>query len=199
VCSSDLDCADGDPCDVDGVVDGRCTFSLAVCALLPDLPPCVPQFVTSFSKNNAGLALPTTPVLAETCADPSFVQVELKKQGRKPGKRCVTVAAVTNGKPKKDTDRVALRCLPGTRTCASNPAGGPSEVTVSALPDGTDLDIGWTGTSQNFPLVPGTRLSLCLGGCDASAQPECQARGLTGVGSPNGVAFGPPLPLVSGG
>jgi len=89
--------------------------------------------------------------------------------------------------------------IPGN-VCPANAAGGPELGRFTVLDNGTDLDNGWTGTSQNFPTPAGSQLSYCLSGCDKTGTtPVCQASGPVGAGSLNGETFGPPLPLVAGG
>jgi hypothetical protein len=113
-----VDCTDGDPaCDHDGECGTGCTFEVEVCAFTGNLPRCTPQTITSFPLNSAGLTLPPTPVTSETCASASQVSVPLKRGGKKAGKRIVKLAAVASGKPKKDKDKLILRCLPRTGAC----------------------------------------------------------------------------------
>jgi hypothetical protein len=107
-----------------------------------------------------------------------------------------------------DKDRIVLRCeaattpLPTTAACPVNPNGGPSALTFVVGP-GSDLDTGWTGWSHNQRIVQGTRVAVCLSDCDLDADPLCSGRGETDTGTRqgtvNGVSFGPPLPLSTGG
>jgi hypothetical protein len=53
--------------------------------------------------------------------------------------------------------------------------------------------------SHNFPVIAGSKLSLCLTGCDASTNPVCTASGPTGKNTPNTDTFGAPLPLFAAG
>jgi len=81
--------------------------------------------------------------------------------------------------------------------CPKNPQGGPDEAILTVADKCTDLDNGWTGTSHNFPVTPGSQLFLCISGCDASTNPNCTATAPIGAGTLNGVTFGPPLPLLA--
>jgi hypothetical protein len=77
--------------------------------------------------------------------------------------------------------------------------GLPYELTLTVPATGSDLDNGWTGTSHNFPIINGTTLRYCLGGCDGKTTFECTGKGATGAGSINGPTFGAPLPLLAAG
>jgi hypothetical protein len=113
-----VDCTDGDPtCDHDGECGNGCTFEVEVCAFTGGGTGCTPQTVTGFPVNSAGLTLPPTPVTSETCAATSQIPVPLKRNGKKAGKRVVKLVAQTDGKPKKDKDKLQLRCLPRSGTC----------------------------------------------------------------------------------
>src|SRR5262249_28271389 len=66
----------------------------------------------------------------------------------------------------------------------------------------TDLDNGYTGASHNFPIIAGSKLHLCLTGCDDTSTADCVATGSTSQGdfsrtSLNGPTLGPPLPLYT--
>src|SRR5205823_6136888 len=83
--------------------------------------------------------------------------------------------------------------------CPENTAGGPDEVIFAVLDQGTDLDLGWTGTTHNFPVPANSQLKLCLSGCDAAGTTPCTANGPTGAGPLNTATFGPPLPVIAAG
>lgn len=205
-----VECADGDAsCDADSTA-GQCTFTFNVCAFQSGLAGCTPQEVTAFvvnPKHAAQVRLPPVPVSAPTCAEDSSIVVPHKKPGKKAGKtKVVLKATAPTGKPKKDTDKLMLKCLPsGTTTsttipnplCAPNPAGGPRQLDYTVAPTDTDLDTGFSGDSHNFPIISGSTISLCLTDCDASTDPICKASGPTGPGSLNGETLGPPLPLLA--
>ena len=110
----------------------------------------------------------------------------------------LTAVAVASAKPKKDKDVIKLQCVPnaGSGNCNANPQGGPRELRLVAADSGTDLDNGWTGTSQNFPVVSNSELRVCLTGCGATSNPQCtEDEAQTAV--VNGATFGAPLPLLA--
>ena len=188
-----------------------CTFSVKECinesASVGSV--CTPQSVTAVTIKPAGVISPpptggSTPV----CGATATVTVPLKgKKQNHPGKAAFRIVATSSGKPKKDADKLVLRCLPNPAsdgcgvsigpTCPKNPQGGPDEVVLTVADKCTDLDNGWTGTSHNFPVTPGSQLFMCISGCDDSTNPNCTATGPIGAGSLNGVTFGPPLPLLA--
>jgi hypothetical protein len=63
--------------------------------------------------------------------------------------------------------------------------------------NGSDLDLGVSGVSHDFPIVGGTVLKYCLNGCDGTSVTTCTGIGLTGDDSLNGPTFGAPLPLLA--
>lgn len=203
-----VDCKDGDACDADGTANGSCTFNVRACAF-ETLPGCTPQAVTGYSGNwvkKFGYSTPAPGVTTPTCGDPAQVVVPLKgKKKNKPGKRKLTLKAKSAGSPKTDPDKILLRCLFGTggtggNSCLANPAGGPSQLTLTTAPTGSDLDTGFSGKSHNFIVPNGSQLHYCLTECDESSNPVCIGEGATdagGSGSLNGPTFGPPLPLFS--
>jgi hypothetical protein len=199
-------CKDGDPCDSDGVVDHVCTFKVSVCS--PGTTTgCTAQSVTGYSGTwvSKGYPVPATPTdpANVTCGDPQLIQVPLKqtKSGKfknsKPVK--VTLKSVTSGKPKTDPDKLTLVCATAPPACPANPNGGPSQMTLTTDPTGSDLDTGKSGKSHNFIVPSGSQLKFCLTGCDGSTNPMCQGTGSTGdrATTLNGPTFGPPLPLFS--
>jgi hypothetical protein len=113
------DCRDGDPtCDTDGAADGRCTFELQVCVLQRDFAGCLaatePVTVERLTvkPRTVSLSLPPLPATGPACGAPTNVVVTLKRGGQRPGKRALTLMAMTDGTPRKDRDKVVLRCLP---------------------------------------------------------------------------------------
>ena len=83
--------------------------------------------------------------------------------------------------------------------CPDRGPGVPRQVTFTARTPGSDLDLGWSGTFHNFPVVAGARLAYCLEDCDGTSDTGCVGRGPTGDGTPNGGAFGAPLPVLAAG
>ena len=209
-----VECTDGQACDSDGAADGTCAFAPQVCLNNPGLSPCTPSDVTTITQKKGTLRVPATPSsTASDCAEPSSVPVAVgtKANGKpKPGKASILLFADSSGKPKRDKNKLKLVCLPGGTTtsttlpggCPSNgdaAAGNPNQVVTTALPSGSDLDNGWTGTSFNFPVIQDLQVTACLSNCDKTTDPTCDVNGPTGPTSPNSPTLGPPLPLVAGG
>ena len=146
-----VECTDGDPeCDHDGACGNGCIFEISACAFRTDsaLPNCAPQTITGFAGNNAGLTLPATPISTETCGEPTPVTVALKRNGKKAGKRLVKLTAISSGKPKKDKDKVLLRCLPRTGACpAQLPPTTTTTTTVSGPSTTRFTTTSFTGTT----------------------------------------------------
>jgi hypothetical protein len=202
---SNLDCEDGDPrCDVDGAANGACTFGVSVCIFQSDLPACTPQEVTEirFGEAARSLGLPSAPTgAAAACGQAGLVSVRLRsgRRGMRKSKPLrLKLTALSNGKPRKDVDKLVLRCLPHAAAgeCPENPSGGPRELSMAIAVQGTDLDNGWKGDGHNFPVTFGTRLRVCLTGCDGSTGSACNGD-VASTEQVNGATFGSPLPLFS--
>lgn len=214
-----LDCQDGDPsCDVDGMRDNICILGIGVCVAQTNVPGCTPQPVQrvtvkvspkTFKVRGVKVAVPApvpppAPISSPTCGAESIIRLplKLKNNGKLKPSQTVTLTATAkvSAKPKKDQDTLKVRCVPNTGggECAANPAGGPRELQLLAAASGTDLDNGWTGFSQNFPVVSNSALRLCLTGCGATTNPQCteDEAQTTAV---NGTTFGAPLPLLAAG
>jgi hypothetical protein len=212
------ECTDGDPsCDKDGTANDSCRFSVSVCVNQEDagptcIPPAPPGSLLKVVPKGL-LAGAPLPALDSSGCGPAVdvdVPVKVRKGGRvkRPGKKQVSLLAVSPMKPKRDRDKVTLLCRPspgggttaGSR-CPANSSGPkePNELLLTVAAEGTDLDNGWKGPSQNFPIPAGTQLQLCLEKCNASTDPTCDTRVPTGPGTFNKTTFGPPLPLFAAG
>src|SRR4029077_11592868 len=114
-------CTDGDPsCDNDGQCDGTCSFSVALCPNQTDssVPSCTPSSLTAQTIVNGATLNPVPDLAGSTCGAAANVSVSTRKGGTKKGKKTIHVkATATSGKPKKDTDKLILICLPRTGTC----------------------------------------------------------------------------------
>jgi hypothetical protein len=123
-----ISCTDGDPsCDVDGNIDGACTFGLTACtnvavgacAATPlDAAPTVVAKGTgaeAFAAAVAGLsiAMPacTAPGLVRLAITPSDVKL-------KPAKVTLKITAIAGGK--KDKDTLKLACNPARPSLAAH-------------------------------------------------------------------------------
>ena len=108
---------------------------------------------------------------------------------------------------------VTVQCIPcldcgqPTASCKRSAPGLPAEL-VLTVPratggegNGSDLDVGWADTFQNFPVPGGSSLKYCLTGCDGKTTFDCLARGTTAAGSDpeplNDSTFGALLPLLA--
>src|SRR5262249_24406901 len=147
-------------------------------------------------------AVPLLPTTGPVCGAQSIFRLPLKLTNKgklKPSQTVtLTAMAVVSAKPKKDKDVLKVRCVPNTGggECPANPAGGPRELQLLAASSGTDLDNGWTGTSQNFPVVSNSELRVCLTGCGATSNPQC-TEDEAQTNAVNGATFGAPLPLLA--
>jgi len=201
-----VDCQDGDPaCDIDGKADGVCTIGVSVCVFQSDLAGCTPQPIKdvklSRKAQKLSIARPPLPASAAICGQADLVSLPLRagKKGPKPSKTVnLQMTAVSSGRPRRATAALALRCVPnsGAGQCPANPAGGPRALDLAIAQTGTDLDNGWTGGSQNFPLDYGTVLHACLKDCDASGATPCTGDDAA-TSQVNGPTFGAPMPLFT--
>lgn len=201
-----VDCVDGAACDQDGTCNGSCTFGVAICLNQNDGDQrcTAPASLEQVEVRNLTLDVP--PLAGSACGAFVDVKVDLRHGGRRAGRAKLPLVAVGPDRPRRDRDRLVLRCLPSPTGCQEAPAsscvnasGGPSELVYTVAAEGTDLDIGFSGVSHSFPIVAGATLRMCLSGCDQRTNPVCTASGATGEGSLNGSTFGPPLPLFAGG
>jgi hypothetical protein len=123
-----ITCTDGDPsCDVDGAIDGTCTFRVTACtnvavgscAATPlDAAPTAVAKGTGAEAFIAALGqlAPTT----QTCTDSGLVKLTIAPSPAKlkPAKVTVKVTAVASGK--KDKDKLRFVCNPGEPGLAAN-------------------------------------------------------------------------------
>lgn len=140
----EIRCVDGAACDLDGVVNGRCTFEVSSCLGNddPTFPGCESGFAVTHLVVKNGRGARFDPELANlqtrgrlvlgapagTCSEPAFVQVPLRANAKcgkvKKGKKKVDVTVVSapdsRGRARKDRDKVNLTCLPAPQAgCAS--------------------------------------------------------------------------------
>jgi hypothetical protein len=214
-----LDCQDGDPsCDVDQTQNRVCVLGVGVCLAQTNVPECTPQPVEKVTVKvkpktikvggiNVQVTPPVPPLVplsTPACGAEAIIRLPLKVNNKgieKPSKQVtLSVKAVTSGKPKKDGDKLKLRCVPnaGGGQCPANPAGGPRELQLLAAAAGTDLDNGWTGNAHGFTVVSNAQLRVCLTGCDGTTNPQC-VEDETQTNTVNAATFGAPLPLLAAG
>jgi hypothetical protein len=186
--------------------NGSCTFQVSACVGLSEPAGCTAQQLSSLKTGT--LAAPAGQGPTNVCGAASAVQVATKRNGRKKGvKKFKMKGRAASGTPKNDLDKLKLTCNPnqantgcdgtGGTTCAANPNGGPKELVLTIGQTGTDLDNGWTGNSHNFILVPNGVLDGCLTNCNSGSDTVCDFNATVGAGTPNGVTFGAPLPLLA--
>jgi hypothetical protein len=138
-----IKCADGDACDADGLVNGVCSFPVAVCANSTFDPRCTlagvqtitvdhaldngerrfdPDFQALQTRIDTGIDLPTTD--ADQCTLPAMVRVDLR--GPFPSQRCGrsrktivvrTVSTVIDGRVYREKDKLRLTCEPAPGPC----------------------------------------------------------------------------------
>ncbi len=136
-------CADGDPCDADGVVNGSCSFAVGICANSTFDARCTlsgvesisvdhaldngdPKFDTDFQALQSRIESQIDPPdsSADNCTTPTTVRVPL--QGPLPGGICkpskkivkvTTFSLFISGKQYKDTDKLLLQCTPSPSGC----------------------------------------------------------------------------------
>jgi len=115
-------CIDGTECDMDGVADGACTFSLQACINVSGLPSCTPGTLDGIPVVTPS-ADPLAPQLVTALAalDPAVagcttmalrLPLKVSLAGIKPGKSRMTVAASSGGR--RDKDKVRLVCQKNT-------------------------------------------------------------------------------------
>lgn len=123
-----ITCTDGDPsCDLDGAIDGSCTFGVTACtnvaigscAATPlDAPP------TAVAKGTGAeafiAALGQLPTATHGCTPPGLVKltIAVSPAKLKPAKVTLKVTAVAGGK--KDKDKLRFVCNPGQPGLAAN-------------------------------------------------------------------------------
>jgi hypothetical protein len=136
-------CADGDACDADGVVNGRCEFPVAVCANSTADPRCALRGVDAVTIAHAldngdpgfdpemqavatrvGFVFDYPEARPNHCSAPTAVRVAV--QGPLAGGRCrkgtktmrmVALSAQPDGRVRADTDRLKLVCVPAAVGC----------------------------------------------------------------------------------
>ena len=123
-----ITCTDGDPgCDVDGAIDGVCTFGLTACTgvgvgtcaatPLDTTPTLIAKGAGAEALVTATDALPTS---TTGCTDSGLVKLAIvnSQSKLKPAKITLRATAVAGGR--KDKDTFKLVCNPGRPTLAAN-------------------------------------------------------------------------------
>lgn len=184
-----LGCTDGDPsCDTDGTCDGKCTFRAAICANQDDLSECTSPGLKSAPKiRGATLAPPA--LTGKNCGARSGIEVSLKRNGKKPGTKKLTVVAVGSDR-KRDPDKLVLKCLPPvtgtclspttttstTLPCPQAPGCAPEEIVLTSTPGSLKV-----GAFLPFPFPTGvtTKIEMAAGDSGCRHQVLVPAGGFT--------------------
>jgi hypothetical protein len=191
-----------------GACGGSCTFTVNACVGMADTSgKCTAAALSSLAITPASIPAPATLGPENACGASTDIVVPLN--GKKQAKSKIKlVGAAASAKPKKDPDKITLKCKEnadancdgntgGCPTTCDNTAGGPDRLVMTIVDNGTDLDNGWSGNSHNFPLVPNGKIDVCLSECDSAGDTECTVCGAVGAGTGSGVQFGAPLPLFA--
>jgi hypothetical protein len=105
--ASGVICTDGDPaCDVDGVADGTCTFTVSICTGIPE-DGCDPVEIDSIDVAGIALARPPLPSAGRSCGARSIVGVTV-------GTAQGTTAVATSAGELRDVDYLNLCCRTAT-------------------------------------------------------------------------------------
>ena len=190
-------CVDGTVCDLDGTVDGVCTFGLQGCINVPGLSDCTPGTLSGRpsvrSRSPAGRALAAALGALDRgasggCTAPGVaVPVKLSLAGRKVATARLLVAAASGGK--RDRDTLLLTCAPSdvspsfaavqdvfSRRCAT-----PSCHLGFSAAEGLNLEAGLAyGATVNQPALQKPRLAIVAPG---ELRGSYLARKLLGRGS----------------
>ncbi len=163
-------CRDGDPCDADGIPDGRCSFDFRLCVNQRGVPGCRTRRIDSVRVrfrdgpwHGSGVIDPVPlPVLDgrhRSCGDLTRFVVPLKRYGRRLRYQRRDVIVTARTPEVRDLDRLGLRCdlNPEGYCPTSGTAPGHLVAKLDASPSGAPLD-----------------LDVCLGACDGSTNPVCQ-------------------------
>jgi hypothetical protein len=138
-------CTDGDACDADGAVNGRCEFPVAICANSTADPRCVANGIASLTvvharddgdpafdpelqaiATRAGFVLEYPETRSDRCSAPTAVHVAV--DGPVAGGRCRTrvetirmtaLSTPADGRVRADVDRLKLVCEPAAVGCSA--------------------------------------------------------------------------------
>ncbi len=136
-------CADGDPCDADGMVNGRCEFPVAVCTNSTADPRCTLQGVSAITVAHAldngdpgfdpemqavatriGFVIEYPETRLDRCSAPTAVHVAVEgplAKGRcRKGQKIIRMTALStprDGRIRADADALKLVCDPAPVGC----------------------------------------------------------------------------------
>jgi hypothetical protein len=136
-------CADGDPCDADGLVNGRCEFPVSVCANSTADPRCTLQGISALTVAHAldngdagfdpemqavatriGFVFEYPEMRPDRCSAPTSLHVAVR--GPLSGGRCrkgnktvrmIALSTPVDGRVRADVDHLTLTCDPAPGGC----------------------------------------------------------------------------------
>ena len=132
-----VSCIDGDPCDLDGMCNHSCTFNVGACINL-ETEGCTPPGTLDKAsakgsvkgvKGSSGKILIDASQLLEGSVCGAYVDVveplKSNKKGEKPTKAKLKLQAKApkGTKPRKDTDKFELICIPNENGCNGSASG----------------------------------------------------------------------------
>ena len=124
---SQIECTEGDPCDLSPCGDGKCTFGINVCVNRSGISGCTPPAGGLSSLKAAGPLKAGVPsnLAGEVCGPDLTLDLKLKKNGQKQNKRVIRAKATASGsvQPRKDQDSFKFVCLPRSGACPASPSG----------------------------------------------------------------------------
>jgi plastocyanin len=158
-----VQCAEGDPCDTDGVCgNDACTLQVAVCIAQtdPNLAACAPptgEFRRLAVNFRLQAALPPL-LVGPACGTPVGIAVPLRVRanGKKlPGKVALpgNATAAPGTRPARDRDKFVLQCVPRTSPCPGFVA--PPTTTTTTIP-GMQMHTVVVGPGGSFTFDPQT-------------------------------------------
>src|SRR5262249_13853168 len=170
------------------------------------------HFNRAVSRLLHGFEAPSADVAS--CGQPGEVTLPLHPRTGKPVGQwdpSSPVRFVMHGKPRFAAP-IAVRCMPSldcgqpTASCKRSAPGLPAELVLTVPPaadakgNGSDLDVGWSGSYHNFPVAGGPSLRACLTGGDGKGAVDWSGGGTAAAGGDpqplNGSTFGAMLPLL---
>jgi len=120
--STKVTCTDGAECDADGVADGHCTFTIALCYNNADPRlECSLHGIVDFESSNAAFTdggARSLPMMDELCDAPREIVVSMKEKKGKYQKVSETLKIEATSMPdhkgatKTDKDKLTLTCQP---------------------------------------------------------------------------------------
>lgn len=136
-------CTDGDPCDADGTVNGRCELAVSLCANSTADPRCASPGVSKVTVAHSvddgspgfdpemqavatrlGFVLELPETRSDRCAVPTAVHVAI--DGPRANGRCrkgvktirvTTLSTPVGGRTRADVDRLKITCVPAPAGC----------------------------------------------------------------------------------